>query len=226
MCVVGHTGEKICNNIWTKFVGPYRFNNPSWDTLPNLPNPPENVSQILLALALLAHTVKTTWFSGWLMAKHSLIHWAINSQRATKTHVFHHIWPVRVVGHIFTGCPKKNATTYISLDFRENRKPLFIIYTLLESYISHLSTMKKSQWNDIPVGRYPPKHDTPSDVKSRATGTCLLLHKLAPCVKQSPGLLVKMQRDDQSIMSKITCSEFPFWIIWVERLPDHWTVPS
>ena len=112
MCVVGHTGEKICNNIWTKFVGPYRFNNPSWDTLPNLPNPPENVSQILLALALLAHTVKTTWFSGWLMAKHSLIHWAINSQRATKTHVFHHIWPVRVVGHIFI--LEKNLQWYLN----------------------------------------------------------------------------------------------------------------
>ena len=44
-----------------------------------------------------------------------------------------------------TGCPKKNATSYISLDFRENRKPVFIIYTLLESYISQLSTMNKSQ---------------------------------------------------------------------------------
>ena len=64
-----------------------------------------------------------------------------------------------------TGCPKKNATSYISLDYTENRKPVFIIYTLLESYISQLSTRKKSQWNDIPVGRYPPKHDTPSDVQ-------------------------------------------------------------
>ena len=78
-----------------------------------------------------------------------------------------------------TGCPKKNATSYIFLDYRENRKPVFIIYTLLESYISQLSTMKKSQWSDIPVGRYPPKHDTPSEVKSRATGTGLLIHKLA-----------------------------------------------
>ena len=42
------------------------------------------------------------------------------------------------------GVPK-NATSYISLDFRENRKPVCIIYTLLESYISQLSTMKKSQ---------------------------------------------------------------------------------
>ena len=78
-----------------------------------------------------------------------------------------------------TGCPKKNATSYISLDFRENRKPVFIIYTLSESYISQLSTMEKTQWNVIPVGRYLPKHDTPSDVKSRATGTGLLIHKLA-----------------------------------------------
>ena len=44
-----------------------------------------------------------------------------------------------------TGCPKKNATSYIFLDYRENRKPVFIIYTVLESYISQLSTMKKSQ---------------------------------------------------------------------------------
>ena len=35
-----------------------------------------------------------------------------------------------------TGCPKKNATSYISLDLRENRKPVFIIYTLLESYMT------------------------------------------------------------------------------------------
>ena len=87
---------------------------------------------------------------------------------------------------VCTGCPKKNATSYISLDFRENRKPVFIIYTLLESYISQLSTMKKSQWSDIPVGRYPPKHDTPSDVKSRATGTGLLIHKLALIYLPSP----------------------------------------
>ena len=80
---------------------------------------------------------------------------------------------------IHTGCPKKNATSYIFLDYRENRKPVFIIYSLLESYISQLSTMKKSQWNDIPVGRYPPKHDNPSEVQSRATGTGLLIHKLA-----------------------------------------------
>ena len=86
----------------------------------------------------------------------------------------------------YTGCPKKNATSYISLDFRENRKPVFIIYTLLESYISQLSTMKKSQWNDIPVGRYSPKHDIPSDVKSRATGTGLLIHKLALIYLLSP----------------------------------------
>ena len=46
--------------------------------------------------------------------------------------------------------------------------------------------MKKSQWNDIPVGRYPPKHDTPSDVKSRATGTCLLIYKLALIYLLSP----------------------------------------
>ena len=81
---------------------------------------------------------------------------------------------------------QKNATSYISLDFRENRKPVFIIYTLLERYISQLSTMKKSQWNDIPVGRYPPKHDTPSDVQSRATGTGLLIHKLALICLLSP----------------------------------------
>ena len=49
------------------------------------------------------------------------------------------------IGHVYTGCPKKNATSYISLDFWENRKAVFIIYTLLESYISQLSTMKKSQ---------------------------------------------------------------------------------
>ena len=66
----------------------------------------------------------------------------------------------------YTGCPPKNATSYISLDFMENRKLVFIIYTLLESYISQLNTMKKSQWNDIP-GRYPPKHDTPSEVRDR-----------------------------------------------------------
>ena len=40
---------------------------------------------------------------------------------------------------------QKNATSYISLDFKGNRKPVFIIFTLLEGYISQLSTMKKSQ---------------------------------------------------------------------------------
>ena len=74
---------------------------------------------------------------------------------------------------------QKNATSYIFLDYRDNRKPVFIFYTLLESYISQLSTMKKSQWNVIPVGRYPPKHDNPSEVQSRATGTGLFIHKLA-----------------------------------------------
>ena len=46
--------------------------------------------------------------------------------------------------------------------------------------------MKKSKWNDIPVGGYRPKHDTPSDVKSRATGTGLLIHKLALIYLLSP----------------------------------------
>ena len=40
---------------------------------------------------------------------------------------------------------QKNATSYIFLDYRDNTKPVFIIYTLLGSYISQLSTMKKSQ---------------------------------------------------------------------------------
>ena len=40
---------------------------------------------------------------------------------------------------------QKNATSYIFLDYRENRKPVFIIYTLLESSISQLNTMKESQ---------------------------------------------------------------------------------
>ena len=80
----------------------------------------------------------------------------------------------------YIACPPKNAMSYISLDFRENRRPVFIIYTLLEiSYISQLRTMKKSQWNDIPVGRYPHKHNTPSEEKSRVTVTGLLIHKLA-----------------------------------------------
>ena len=43
------------------------------------------------------------------------------------------------------GCPQKIATSYIFLDYRDNKKPLFIIYTLLESFISQLSTIKTSQ---------------------------------------------------------------------------------
>ena len=66
---------------------------------------------------------------------------------------------------LFYSVSQKNATSYIFLDYRQNRRLVFIIYTLLESYIFQLNTMKKSQWNDIPVGRYPPKHDTPFEVK-------------------------------------------------------------
>ena len=40
---------------------------------------------------------------------------------------------------------QKNAMSYIFLDYRDNRRPVYIIHTLLESYISQLSTMKKSQ---------------------------------------------------------------------------------
>ena len=93
----------------------------------------------------------------------------------------------------YTGCPLKNATSYISLDFMEKRKPVFIIYTLLESYISQLNTMKISQWNDIPW-RYPPKHDTPSEMRDRywpvntqasAEFNCFhLFNLLQPRVKQ------------------------------------------
>ena len=62
---------------------------------------------------------------------------------------------------------QKNATSYIFLDYRENRTPVFSINTPLESYISQLRTMKRSQWNYIPVGRYP------------STGTGLFKNKIA-----------------------------------------------
>ena len=60
------------------------------------------------------------------------------------THTHTHIY-IYIYIYIYTGRPKKNATSYISLDFKRNRKPVFIIYTLLESFISQLGTMKKSQ---------------------------------------------------------------------------------
>ena len=60
------------------------------------------------------------------------------------------------------------------------------MYTLLESYTSQLSTMKKTQWNDIPVERYPPKHDTPFEVKLHTTGTGQFIHKLALIYQLSP----------------------------------------
>ena len=73
-----------------------------------------------------------------------------------------YVYVLNVCFYVYcTGCPKKNATSYISLDFMRNRKPVFIIYTLLESYISQLSTMKISHemiylWGDILPNMTPP----------------------------------------------------------------------